>query len=394
MIKNTKDLTKQNKLFILNEIIERQPVSRKELSQILDLSHTTVSYISKDLIAEGLIRESEYEQSTGGRPPRLLEFRGSNKYLISVEMSYTYLSYAIYDLDFNIIKEESWNIKKMKATEIIKLLYKKTYDEYLLKKEIDPENIIGIGISVPGIYEQEEDILTESISEIWQNINLKKEFNKYFQLPLYIENDANLSTYYESIYGVGGDALNLIYIFIAEGIGSGLLINGKLYKGSHGVAGEISHIKVSEADFICNCGKKGCLEVMASMSAIKRDVLKSLREGAESSLQSIPFEQLSMKDIIKGFKEGDKLAEKVIRQSINYLVISLSNLQNILDPDLIIIGDIYNLYDEKLIADINVQLSRLSSRKKIAKVVQRTEEANIQLKSTAKYVFDKWKQTV
>ncbi|MEJ6951868.1 ROK family protein [Natronospora cellulosivora (SeqCode)] len=394
MIKNTKDLTKQNKYLILNEVIERQPVSRKELSQILDLSHTTVSNIIKDLIVEGLVCEAEYRESTGGRPPRLLEFRGSNKYLISVEMSYTYLSYAIYDLDFNIKKKESWEIKGLTVQEIIKKLYTATFSDYFEEEDIDTSDIIGIGISVPGIYDQKEDVLKESISEIWQDIKLKDEFNKYFQLPLYIENDANLSTYYESVYGVGVDALNLIYIFIAEGIGSGLVINGKLYKGSHGLAGEISHINVSEGDYNCCCGAKGCLEVMASMSAIKRDVVNALKEGAESSLQNVPFEQLMIKDIVKAYKENDKLAVKVIRKSIEYLLKTLSNLHNFLDPDLIIIGDIYNLYDKELIIDINEQLSTLSSQNNSARVVQRTEEEDIQLKSTAKYVFDKWKYTV
>ena len=94
MIKNTRELKQHNKYIILNEIIERQPVSRKELGQVLDVSHATVSYIIKELISDGLVVETDFLESTGGRPPRLVEFRGDKKFVVAVEMSYTYISYA------------------------------------------------------------------------------------------------------------------------------------------------------------------------------------------------------------------------------------------------------------------------------------------------------------
>jgi len=395
MIKNTKELKQHNKYIILNEIVERQPVSRKELSQALDVSHATVSYIIKELILDGLVVETEYQESTGGRPPRLVEFRGDKKFVIAVEMSYTYISYAIYDLNFNIRKEEKWDIDSMRASNIIRNLYNKIFCNFVKIEGIDKNDIIGIGISVPGIYNYQDDILTDSISEIWQSVNLKKEFDKHFDLPLYIENDANISTYYESAYGVGIDYSNLLYLFIAEGIGSGLVVNGELYKGAHGLAGEISHIKSSERGYRCVCGGKGCLEVVASMSAIKNEVIKELEQGIDSQLQGLSLDNISIQEIIKAYRQGDQLCQSVIKQSVDYLLSALSGLTYFLDPDLIIVGDIYNLYDKNMIDKMNEKLNSLSSiAGQSTKVVRRTEEEYIQLKATAKYVFDKWKHKI
>ena len=396
MIKNTRELKQHNKYIILNEIIERQPVSRKELGQVLDVSHATVSYIIKELISDGLVVETDFLESTGGRPPRLVEFRGDKKFVVAVEMSYTYISYAIYDLNFKIRKEESWDITNMEAIKIIELLFDKIHCGFFQKGEINNIDIIGIGISVPGIYNYEEDILTDSISEIWQNVNLKKEFDKHFKLPLYIENDANLSTYYEWAYGVGVKYSNILYIFIAEGIGSGMVINDQLYKGAHGAAGEISHLKSSEKEYPCECGGSGCLEVTSSMSAIQRGVNKALEKVEDSKLKALGGDVVSIKDIIKAYRESDILCKTVIKQSIEYLINTLTGLVNFLDPDLIIIGDIYNVYDDKVIKKMNEKLNCLSYNLNSdnPKVVRKTEEGFIQLKATAKYVFDRWKHKI
>ncbi|MFP4661350.1 MAG: ROK family transcriptional regulator [Halanaerobiales bacterium] len=403
MIKNTRELKQHNKCVLLSEIIDRQPVSRKDLSSVLDVSHATVSSIIKELKADGLVVETEFQESTGGRPPRLIEFRGEKKYVVSVEMSYTYISYAIYDLNFKLRKQESWKIEGVEASRVIKELLERILDNFY-KKEMDIASLIGIGISVPGIYNSQEGVLTDSISEVWQNVNLEKLFEKELRktmhgdikIPLYIENDANLSTYYESFYGVGMNVDNLLYIFIAEGIGSGLVVNGQLYRGAHGIAGEISHIKVSDQDYPCSCGGTGCLEVMSSMSAIKRKVKENLSEGIESQLQDLADAQISIEEIINAYREGDDLCEKVINQSVKYLIKALSGLVNFLDPDLLVIGDIYNLYDQKMIEEINHQLKDLcySDRDSQSLVVQRTEKEYIQLMATAKYVFDKWKHNI
>lgn len=396
MIKNTRELKQHNKYIILNEIIDRQPVSRKELGKVLDVSHATVSYIIKELISDGLVVETDFLESTGGRPPRLVEFRGDKKFVIAVEMSYTYISYAIYDLNFNIRKEESWDITDKEASKIIELLFDKIHCGFFQKEEINNVDIIGIGISVPGIYNYEEDILTDSISEIWQNVNLKKEFDKHFKLPLYIENDANLSTYYEWAYGVGIKYSNILYVFIAEGIGSGMVINGQLYKGAHGVAGEINHLKSSEKEYSCKCGGSGCLEVTSSMSAIQREINKALEKVEDSKLKTLGGDVVSIKDIIKAYREGDILCKTVINQSIEYLINTLTGLVNFLDPDLIIIGDIYNLYDDKVLKKMNEKLNCLSYNLNTdnPKVVRKTEEGFIQLKAAAKYVFDRWKHKI
>ncbi|HBG16083.1 MAG TPA: hypothetical protein DDW93_04825, partial [Firmicutes bacterium] len=145
-IRNTRELKQYNKFIILNEIIENQPVSRKDLTKKMEASHATISYIVKDLIEEGLVVETEFMESNGGRPPRLLEFKGSSKFLIAVEIIDQVLWYSIFNLNLELIKKSSFSTEELTAQEIINLSYNKIIKE-LEELDIDFDKLIGLGVS-------------------------------------------------------------------------------------------------------------------------------------------------------------------------------------------------------------------------------------------------------
>ncbi len=392
-IQNTRALKQYNRFIILNEIIENQPVARRDLTKKLDVSHATISYIVKDLIDDGLVVETEYLESTGGRPPRLLEFRGNGKFLIVVEISEFFIYYSIFDLNLQLISKDSLKTEDYTANEIADLLQMKVI-QLLDDQQIDYQQLVGLGISTPGIYQEGIDRLTVSTSKVWEDVNIKSEFQQRFDLPVYIENDANLAAYYEWAYGSGQECSDLFYIFIADGIGGGFVINNQLYKGLHGKAGEIGHIKVKESGEKCDCGGHGCLETVSSPRAIRQEINRRIENGEKSYLLEQHQPPYRFEQIVKAYQAGDPLCIEVIDQALYYLVNALSSLVNIYDPGVLIIGDSYNFIDEQMIEKINKDLREICYPDMVEKlnIVRQSEHDNLQMRATAAFVFDRWKR--
>ncbi|NLJ80448.1 MAG: ROK family transcriptional regulator [Firmicutes bacterium] len=394
-IRTTRELKQFNRFTILNEIIQNQPISRRDLTKNLDASHATVAIIVKELIEEGLVVETELVKSSGGRPPRLLEFKGKDKFLVATEISEGSLSYGIFNLDFELIEKRSFSTQGFIIEEIIEQ-YLARIKRVLEKHNIRWNQLIGLGISVPGIYEEEQDRLINSTCKLWEEGNLKKEFKKRFQLPIYIENDANLAAYFEWAYGAGKNCSNLIYIYIADGIGGGLIMNNQLYKGVHGKAGEIGHIKVEAKGKRCECGGVGCLETVSSLMAIKEQINGRIEAGAASILRNDGPPPYEGEEIIKAYRQGDPLSREVINRSVDYLINAISGVVNIYDPGLVILGDMHDFIDSEMIERIRAGLKQIcfSSIMDKLQIVKKTGDADFQMRTIAAYVFDIWKKDI
>src|SRR6056297_179759 len=164
-ISNTKTLKKNNQFLILNEIIDNQPISRAELTNKLNVSHTTIFTIVKELMNQGLVIETGFSESSGGRRPKLLEFNGENKYIISVEIEEKKLFYALFDLNFELQFKAEISLANIDFQDLLDNLYKVIISK-LDKKEIKYEKIVGLGLSIPGIYKEQEDEVIDAITKI------------------------------------------------------------------------------------------------------------------------------------------------------------------------------------------------------------------------------------
>jgi predicted NBD/HSP70 family sugar kinase len=391
-IRNSRALKKHNQFTILNQIIENQPISRAELTKKLNVSHATVSYLVKDLIKQGLVVETEYSESTGGRPPVLLEFKGNNKYIVSIELEETTISYGVFNLNLDLIYNDAFSVD---GKDVIDLIYSRI-QETLSEHQLSLNSVIGIGISIHGIYKVDQDLIIDSTTKFWEGINIKNELVKRFKLPVYIENDANLAVYYEWCYGIGQNYSNLIYIHLGDGIGSGIIINNSLYRGSHGNAGELGHIKVKASGPRCDCGGVGCLEAISSIEAIKSEILKRLERGEKSLLTGIASPPYTITRIMKAYNNHDYLVRSVIDEAIRYLVSALSSLVNIFDPDLIILGGLFSDFEQEVIENIKKELKETCYANLVdeLRIYQSSRKECLQLIAAAAYVFDKWKQKI
>ncbi len=178
-----------------------------------------------------------------------------------------------------------------------------------------------IGIGVPGPIDFNTGMVMDPPNlPGWKKVNLKAEISKFIRAPIFIDNDANCAALGEALFGAGINARDFIYITVSTGIGGGIIIDRKLYRGVSGSAGEFGHMIIDPSGFKCGCGNKGDFEAMASGTSIKT------RSGEDAMAIHIRAQQ------------GDKKALKVVEETAKYLGIGIANLVNILNPELVIVG--------------------------------------------------------
>jgi glucokinase len=178
-----------------------------------------------------------------------------------------------------------------------------------------------LGIGVPGPILFEKGIVIEPPNlPGWKRVNLKKILEKEFKVPVHLDNDANCAALAEAYFGAGKKARHFIYMTISTGIGGGIIIDRKLYRGAIGAAGEFGHMVIDSKGYVCGCGNVGCLEALGSGTAIKK----------RAGMDAISVELAA--------RQGDKKAQRVIAETAHYLAIGIANLVNIFNPELVVLG--------------------------------------------------------
>jgi glucokinase len=215
-------------------------------------------------------------------------------------------------------------------------------DHLLTLRDIAPHQLDSISIAAAGVINLDQGIITVSPNlPGWHNVPLRDIMNEKYKINTFLVNDANAAALGEHRFGAGKGVNNLIYLTVSTGIGGGIIINGKLYSGSCGIAGEIGHMSIDINGPRCNCGNIGCLEVLASGTAVAKEAIRRVSHGEESSLTRIvegKLENITAKEVALAAQEGDSLASEVISRAATFLGIGMVNLVNIFNPEMIIVG--------------------------------------------------------
>ena len=200
--------------------------------------------------------------------------------------------------------------------------------------------IVGIGIGTPGTLDHKKgQIITSPNLPQWRNIPLVELINKQVKMPVFIDNDANCAAIGEHWIGAAKGAENVVLITLGTGVGGGIIINNKIYRGSHGTAGEIGHITIFTKGNKCACGNFGCLEAYASANATAARAKERLkREDTATSLQTKKLSEINTYEIYIHAEQGDRFAQDILKESGTYLGVGIATFANIFDPDVIIIG--------------------------------------------------------
>lgn len=207
-----------------------------------------------------------------------------------------------------------------------------------------PENrdVLGIGIGVPGVADKKTGYVVNCVNLGWKSVPLSKTLEKEFNKPVYVDNDASVAALAEFENGALKGTQNSILITLGTGVGGGFIINGKLYGGTNNICSEIGHMVIGENFYDCNCGKNGCFETFSSATALIKHTKKLMEETDEDTFirnhLGDDLDKLDAKIIFDCAKAGDKLALSSVNRFIDYLVIGITNLINILDPEIIALG--------------------------------------------------------
>jgi glucokinase-like ROK family protein len=321
---------------VLKLIHERGSISRAAIVKSTYLSATSVSSIVSELLTSGFIKEVGEGKSSGGRRPILLRFNPEVKLAIGVDLGASHISTVITNLLGQVkeIRSEKFGVTD-DPSGAINLIISQIKD--LIKSvAIDLTYFLGIGLTVPAPLEGKYlDQLSPVILPKWKNITLIDELQRYFDLPVYIDNDANGGVIAEKWWGAGRGVSNLVYIKLGVGVGSGLIIANKVFRGTGGTAGEIGHTIIDPHGPPCRCGNLGCMESYVGVPAIIETARNKLDEYPDSYLH---HNEINIETIIAAAQEQDTLASNVVKEAGHYLGISISNLLNLVNPEIIVLG--------------------------------------------------------
>ncbi|WP_394120120.1 ROK family protein [Planococcus donghaensis] len=319
-----------NKSLVLKKIINHSPISRAAVAQEVGLNKGTVSSLVNDLLDDQLIYESGPGKSSGGRRPVMLLFNEKAGYSIGIDIGVNYLLGVLTDLNGNICIEKEVTFKNLSYEEIEKQLFN-TIDSLTDSAPPSPHGIIGIGVGVPGIVDNNGEILLAPNLK-WKNLNLKLVLENRYQLPIIIENEANAGAYGEKRFGAGKDSEHIIYVSAGIGIGVGLILNGALYKGSNGFSGELGHMTIQVNGPTCRCGNKGCWELFASEQAL-------LTAAEKMKIVSHSGKEMELSDLMALAEQGDPKVIALFEQAGDYLGVGINNIINSFNPQQVIIGN-------------------------------------------------------
>lgn len=335
-------LKRQNQSLVLSTIKEHGPISRVAIARETGLTKSAISKVVGNLIKAGLVEEVGTDNTIVGRKPVTLKLTTNRYFVIGVGVRRTKISVGIANLEGNITVRKAVFLKRNDTQEsilkkIVNLIYRITKDS-----DMEMEKIIGIGIGSPGpLYAHSGVILSPPNFPGWHNVPLKKLINEEFKVPVFIDNDANVAALAEKWFGNGQGIDNFIYILLDLGIGAGIVINGEIYRGVDGVAGEFGHISISLKGKRCECGNYGCLENFASCLAIVSKVKKLISSGKKTILTKMVkgrLEDIEIETIIEAARRKDELALQVLGEAARYLSIGIANLVNLFNTKTIILG--------------------------------------------------------
>ncbi len=315
-----------NRALILNKIKVKGQISRAEIARETGLSPATVTGISAELLAEGLIRE-ESGESKGGRPPILLSLAPNGGYVVGAKIMENGIYFSLIDLEMNQVSAQLVEISDYSPGSILEAI-SNGVERLLEADQIPRGKLLGVGVGVAGVLEFEAGILHHSPILGWKEVPFKEMLIERMNLPVYIDNDVNTLVVAERVFGVGERSRNFIVVTIGRGLGLGMVLNGEIYRGVMG-AGEFGHITVDPQGQICSCGKRGCLETIVSYPGM----IDAYNQSAKDDEQIT-----SAAELITLIGEEKEIALAVIRQAGQKLGQHLANLVTILAPELIIIS--------------------------------------------------------
>ncbi|NSW90753.1 MAG: ROK family transcriptional regulator [Firmicutes bacterium] len=378
--RNSTDMKFYNRNTIL-KIIQRSPVSRAELARKTGLTRAAVSLIIDELIKEGIVVETGTGEAEYGRKPVLLEINPDCYYVVGLNISRSGYSTGIVDIKGNLKSRYDFsnNVKASLENELNHIKY--ALNKLIKNSGIEEEKILGLGISAPGPLDVYNGIILNPPNfSLWHGVNIIDELKKDIPLKMFLENNSTALTLAEKNIGKGPKFSNFILIVVDTGIGAGIVIDDKLYRGEGGFGCEIGHTTIDVNGKACSCGNTGCLEVYASIPAV-------LQKAAQYD-NGIK----SWKDIVDKAEQGNNYCLKIIKEEARLLAAAIVNIINILELEAVVLTGYINYKPNMLMDLIREYVGKTAITRNIrsTKIYSSSLDENSDIIAAAAVVIDKF----
>src|SRR5215218_1321098 len=303
--------------------------SRAQIARRTGLSRSTVSSIVADLQSEGLVidRENGARETAGsGRPPALIALDSSAGLAVGIDFGKRHLAVALADLAHEILAEQWVVMRDDYAADEAMLRAVELVERVLDEGAGDRDRVLGVGMGIPGPMHETGVVGSTAILPGWVGRSPEERMAQLLELPVRVGNDANLGALAEFTWGAGRGVSSVVYLKLATGIGAGIVLDGRLFEGAGGTAGEIGHTTIDETGDICRCGNRGCLETYAGARAI-------------ASLLSRSFgEELDAEAVVGRAASGDAGCRRALADAGRHIGVAVANLCNLVNPERIVVG--------------------------------------------------------
>jgi len=321
-----------NRLRVLELLLRHPARSRADVGRRLGLSRATVTTVLSELERAGMVEQQSDEQGDEkrraiGRPPLQVSLAPSAAYAVGLDFGHRHIRAAVCDLGGAIVAQR-WAESEVDERPSASFDQARSLAVAALDDAgVDPSRVIGAGVGLPAPVDAVTGtVYAEGILPSWAGIVPAVELEARLGMPVRVENDANAGAIGEHLFGAGRGVQDMIYVQLAAGIGVGMILGGRPFRGAVGVAGEIGHTTAVEDGAICRCGNRGCLETVASSGAVA-DLLERSRRGS-----------MTTAEMLECLRAGDRGVARALADAGRAVGVALTYTVNLLNPSLVIIG--------------------------------------------------------
>jgi len=320
-----------NRSVVLNMIKTRGPIPRTDVARLTGLSPATVSGVTAELIAEGLIFEKAAGDSRGGRRPILLALNPTAGYVVGLKLAEHQVVGALTDLEATIVTTYTSPLVDAALETVLDALAH-VVTTLTTQEQVPKDKLLGVGVGLAGIVEGTRGVLRYSPIFGWRDVPFADLLGSRLGVPVRIDNDVNTFTITEQLFGAGQGLRDFLVVTVGRGVGLGLVVNGQLYRGSKGGAGEFGHTVIDPEGRTCSCGNRGCLETYVSDPGLLSLAAEAVSRG---ELDASANDMDSLLALANG---RDPAAQAIFAQAGERLGRALANLINVFSPELIIVS--------------------------------------------------------
>jgi N-acetylglucosamine repressor len=343
--RNPESKSFKNEWNVLQLIHAKRDISRTELVRQTGLSAASITAIVQSLIDKALVVESGHNSSALGRKPVSLRLRDDAGFLVGVDLGSFYTRVVVTDIRGALVYKQESETGMSDGRDLVLSRTLKAIHKAIDDSKTPKHAFKGIGIGHSGVIDVSKGVVLSfprpgQMTE-WKNVPLRDILEREFGVPCLLEDSVRAIATAEKHFGLGTGLSDFIYVDVGMGIGAAIFIDGKLYRGPGGSAGEFGHMTVDEHGPLCCCGNYGCLETLASCGAIIQSVKGAIEKGVDSKVRELAqgdLNRISIEIIGQAALQNDSLSFRVLHEAVSHIAVALADVVNLLNPRVLIFG--------------------------------------------------------